>query len=388
MVDPRRLSLPLLVTALLLLAATPAHAAVLFSDSLTAATEGDLITNEYAHWNPGLGVESPRWDMTSGSLFAGGWTGVPDSCAPNRMSSNCTNSTVFRLNTKRFDFGSVRVDALLRGNGWAVTPGVDWDGVHLWLRYRSEESLYYASIARRDGKVLVKKKCPGGPSNGGTYYQLGTSASLPLPLGGWRAVGASIDTAADGSVVIEVFRDGARVLTAVDAGNGCAPITAPGAVGVRGDNLDFNVRDFTVTELHPAPGQGSGAAPAPPAAPGAAPPSGAAPAPGPTPAPGQGTPPAGPSNGERRPQLAWGKVSRRFRKSLRVRVRAGRKVRRVTLHLGRRRVATDRRAPFRLRARPPRRLRRGVHRLRVTAYDRRGRRMARRTVRVRYLGRR
>ena len=182
MVDPRRLSLPLLVTTLLL-AAAPARAAVLFSDSLAQPTEGSLITNEYSHWNPGLGVESPHWEMTSGSLFAGGWTGVPDGCAPNRMSSNCTNSTVFRLNTKRFDFGSVRVDALLRGNGWAVTPGVAWDGVHLWLRYRSEESLYYASVARRDGAVVVKKKCPGGPSNGGTYHTLASRSGVPLPLG-------------------------------------------------------------------------------------------------------------------------------------------------------------------------------------------------------------
>ncbi|MBK9102893.1 MAG: hypothetical protein IPM90_15765 [Austwickia sp.] len=33
----------------------------------------------------------------------------------------------------------------------APTPQVAWDGVHLFLRHQSEYSLYYASVARRDG---------------------------------------------------------------------------------------------------------------------------------------------------------------------------------------------------------------------------------------------
>jgi hypothetical protein len=40
------------------------------------------------------------------------------------------------------------------------------------LRYRSEQSLYYPSVNRRDGQVVVKKKCAGGPFNGGTYDTL------------------------------------------------------------------------------------------------------------------------------------------------------------------------------------------------------------------------
>ena len=313
---------------------------MLFSDSLAGAMEGRLITNEYAHWNPGLGVESPDWEMTSGSLFAGGWTGVPDDCAPNRLSSDCTNSAVFRLNTKRSDFGDVRVDAQLRGNAWAstsTTPAVDWDGVHLWLRYQDEQELYYASVARRDGSVVVKKKCPGGPSNDGTYHTLGSRESLPLPLGEWGAVGASIHTAADDSVVIDVFREDRRVLTATDSGTGCAPITADGAVGVRGDNLDFNARDFRVT---------------------------------------------GPED----TALALRPVSRRFRRALRVRVRTGASIHRVKLSLRGRRIGVDRHAPFRLRHAPSRRLRAGIHVLRVTGYDPRGRRVASDAMRVRYLG--
>ncbi|MEX2195518.1 MAG: hypothetical protein WD844_09560 [Thermoleophilaceae bacterium] len=373
---PHRLSLLLLALAMLLCAASPAGAAVLFSDSLAEPVEGNLVTNEYAHWSSG-GVESPDWDMTSGSLFAGGWTGVPDDCGPNRLSTNCTNSAVFRLNTKRFDFGDVRVDALLRGNAWTSTgstPEVGFDGIHLWLRYQDEESLYYASVARRDGKVLVKKKCRGGSSNGGTYYEIGSSAVIPLPLGEWRAMGASIDTAADGSVVVEVFRDGVRVLRAVDAGEGCAPITAPGAVGVRGDNLDFHVRDFRISELHPAAARPpAGHAPAPP------------PAGTPAPAPGGGDgsqavpPPA---------SVALRPVSRRFRRALRLRVSTGSRVSKVRFSLRGRRIGTDSRGPFTLRHTPTRKLRRGVHTLRAVGYDRRGRRVASDAVRVRYLGRR
>jgi hypothetical protein len=264
-VNPRHFGLAALA-AVLSLGAAPAQGAASFSASLAEPVEATLITNEYAHWNPGRGVESPDWDMTSGSLFAGGWTGVPDDCAPDRLSQHCTNSAVFRLNTRRFDFGAVRVDTQLRGNAWAstsTTPAEAWDGVHLWLRYRNEESLYYASVARRDGAVVVKKKCPGGPSNGGTYYTLRSRSGVPLPLGDWGAVGASIDTAGDGSVLIDVFRDGARVLSAVDTGTGCAPILDPGAVGVRGDNLDFNLRDFTVTDLHPAVAPAPSPTPAP-----------------------------------------------------------------------------------------------------------------------------
>lgn len=379
MTRARHLALPPLTVAMLLLAAAPAHADVRFFDPLTVPVEGSLITNEYAYWNPGAGVTSPHWEMDSGSVFAGGWTGVPDDCAPDRLSQTCTNSAAFRLTTRARDFGAVRVDAGLRANAWASTPSTPpaaWDGVHLWLRYQGEASLYYASVARRDGAIVVKKKCPGGPSNGGSYHTLGSRSGLPAALGAWRSVGATIDTAADGSVVIEAFRDGARVLSAVDSGVGCAAITAPGAVGVRGDNLDFNVRDFTVSDLHPVV---TAAVPGPAAAP--------APLPSAQATPLAAVPAPAARAGSRRPAITLRPGSRRFRRTLRLRVRTGTGVRRVTLHRGRRLLASARRAPFSLRARMPRGTPRGVHRLRVTAYDGRGGRLGSRTIRVRYLGR-
>jgi len=58
----------------------------LFQDSFNAPD--GLITNEYAHWNSD-GINSPDWDMSSGSLFRQSntaWTGVPDALEPNKYS--------------------------------------------------------------------------------------------------------------------------------------------------------------------------------------------------------------------------------------------------------------------------------------------------------------
>jgi|GEM_PF-3763320 len=217
-----------------------------------------LITNEYATWNPGSAeaTTSPIWEMTSGSLFAqngSGWTGVPDGCSSASASSiPCTASDVFRLNTKRSDFGDVTVSLDLRNNyltSSSRTPAVAWDGVHVWLRYQSEYNLYYASFNRRDGHIVIKKKCAGGSENGGTYYELGVGelSGFPIPFGVWQHLAARVHNNADGSVTITMWRDGAQLLSATDNGVGCAPIRAPGSVGVRGDNDDFNIDNFVVT---------------------------------------------------------------------------------------------------------------------------------------------
>jgi hypothetical protein len=235
--------------------ASPGTSAALFTDSFNRAD--GLVTNEYATWNPSSAqaVKSTDWEMTSGSLFAqggAGWTGVPDGCSSASASgSPCTASAVFRLNTAREDFGDVTVSTALKVQrlvSTSRTPAVAWDGVHVWLRYQSEESLYYASFARRDGRIVVKKKCPGGSENGGTYYELapGEVSGFPIPFGSVQQISAGIKTNADGSVTITMQRGGATILSATDKGLGCAPITAPGAVGIRGDNAEFSFDDFAV----------------------------------------------------------------------------------------------------------------------------------------------
>lgn len=217
-----------------------------------------LVTNEYSTWNPTHADASlsPVWEMTSGSLFAQGgtgWTGKPDGCSTSSPASEpCTASDVFRLNTKRHDFGNVTVSLDLRDNyltSSSRTPAQNWDGVHVWLHYQSEYKLYYASFNRRDGRIVIKKKCEGGSENGGTYYELGPgeASGYPIPFGAWQHLAASVQDNPDGSVTIAMWRDGTKLLAATDTGVGCAPITAAGSVGVRGDNADFNIDNFTVT---------------------------------------------------------------------------------------------------------------------------------------------
>jgi len=235
---------------------TTTNTSVLFADSFDRPD--GLITNEYATWNPNSSqaVKSADWQMTSGSLFTkggAGWTGVPDGCSSASASgSPCTASAVFRLNTARHDFGDVTVSTALKVQrlvSTSRTPSVAWDGVHVWLRYQSEESLYYASFARRDGRLVIKKKCPGGSENGGTYYELGPGevTGFPIPFSAVQKISAKVTNNADGSVTITMSRDGTQLLSATDKGTGCAPITTPGAVGIRGDNAEFTLDDFTVS---------------------------------------------------------------------------------------------------------------------------------------------
>jgi hypothetical protein len=195
--------------------------------------------------------------MTSGSLFAlngNGYSGKVDGGVPDALSVTSTGSAIFRLNTRNYTFGDVQVSMRLNLAGLrstSRTPAVDWDGVHIFLHYQSQYELYYASVARRDGHVVIKKKCLGGTSNGGSYYALANSevSGLSFPYGSWQSVGASIRNNADGSVTITLQRNGKVVSSATDSGVGCAPIRAAGATGIRGDNAEFQFADYTVSDL-------------------------------------------------------------------------------------------------------------------------------------------
>ena len=218
-----------------------------------------LVTSEYAVNNPTRtdAARSSVWTVTSGSLFASagnGDTGQIDAGRPNATSSNFTDSSVFRMNTVRADFKNVTVSFNLNVQeigSTPRTPAVAYDGVHIWLRHKSQYYLYAASVARRDGKVVIKKKCPGGPSNDGTYYTLGKEipAAVPVTPGQWTKVSASVQNNPSGSVTIILSVGGQQLISAVDTGVGCAPIKAGAAVGVRGDNTRFQFNSFTATAL-------------------------------------------------------------------------------------------------------------------------------------------
>lgn len=246
----------LLAFSLLAQVRAPAWAQTLFSDSFSLPD--GVITNEFAYENPTVsGIRlSPAWETTNGSLFASGyagWTGVPDDKAPDLLSTKGNSSSAFRLRSRRADFGDVSVSLRLLNGGLSSTakyPPVAWDGAHIWLRYQSEYQLYAVSVNRRDNKVVIKKKTPGGSSNGGAYYDLTLGISYPVPYAVWQSIKAAVRTNADGSVLIELYAGGKLVARAVDDGRvGGAPIRLPGRIGLRGDNADLKFDDLVVSQL-------------------------------------------------------------------------------------------------------------------------------------------
>jgi hypothetical protein len=216
-----------------------------------------LISNGWAHFNSGspAAVLDPVWDVTSGSFFASGgagWTGVPDDGDPGATSLTATGSAVFRTTTRAQTFGDSYLTAKVRVDGFTSTtrtPAVAFDGAHLWLRHLSEEQLYAFSVIRRDGTVVIKKKCPGGTTNGGTYYTLASATGYASKLQNWVSVGASAKNLSSGGVRLRLVRQGSTILDVIDRGTGCAPIRKAGAIGLRGDNAELRFDDLSVVGI-------------------------------------------------------------------------------------------------------------------------------------------
>ncbi|GGK22310.1 hypothetical protein GCM10010124_13470 [Pilimelia terevasa] len=260
----------LLVGTLSVPAPTPASAALInlpLWRSTPSIDEG-LVTNEFATYNPLLSISrySPDWVMSSGSLFAvhspygpAYYSGHVDDREPDALSARSTNSAIFRMVSRRDDFRNNTVRLKIRvtdQRSTRSTPRSDWDGVHLWLRHQSETHTYYASLARRDGRMVIKKKCPGGRINGGRYYELSDEIDgFPIYEDEWKRFTVTIRNNSSGSVTIGVYRLDKLVLRAVDDGVGCEPITSPGQVGIRGDNTEFAFADFEVDPWESEPGE-------------------------------------------------------------------------------------------------------------------------------------
>lgn len=254
--------------------------------SFVPAFANGLVTNEFAYWNPHTpsASSSPDWQMTSGSLFAQSgvfWTGKPDTCdndktSPNASSTNCTDSSVFRLNTARTFSGNISVSLSIKQLGNIHNDNCNsddtcWYGTHVWLRYQNQFNLYYVSVNRADGDVAIKRKVPCGTDNSGTYFVLGTYVKHGFQSGSWNAYTTTIQTNSDGSVTIKLYDDNESTTTPIDVGTdrggtnpnwtaSCTtpghytsaaypPITADGAVGVRGDYANFEFTNFKVTAL-------------------------------------------------------------------------------------------------------------------------------------------
>lgn len=216
-----------------------------------------LVTNEYAYRSPHApdAVNDPDWSVTSGSLFAkdgDGWTGRPDGGETGADSARFTDSAVFRMVTRRRDFGDVEVRCAVRVGRpvtTARTPLQDYDGGHVWLRYHSPEELYALSFRRRDGQVVIKRKVPAhdaAAANGGDYATL-AEAAHGFAYDTWHHIRASVENRSSGAVRLRLEIDGRTVLTADDHTPG--PLRPPGGVGLRADNCELTFRDFTTTSL-------------------------------------------------------------------------------------------------------------------------------------------
>ncbi|MBI5201133.1 MAG: hypothetical protein HY925_06075, partial [Elusimicrobia bacterium] len=146
------------------------------------------------------GFTAADFELTSGELRpAPAAVSVLDAAAPPPPTF-ASDSPVFRMRTRGAGWGDVEVSVELLDNGLRNEGGNAWDGVHVWLRYQNPAHLYAVSVNRRDDRVVIKKKVPGGDSYGGTYFDLCDTASLAVPYGRWQRVSASAVNQPDGSV--------------------------------------------------------------------------------------------------------------------------------------------------------------------------------------------
>jgi hypothetical protein len=205
-----------------------------------------VITNHFAYFAPDY-VDAHRsrtWEVESGCALRDGnrlWTGVPTTNLPNRDCSNGSGSATFRMWTKRSDFADVAVSFGLRNNGYTMT-GESWDGVKIYLRRQDGDNFYTAEVNRREGNVIVQRKCDG------RYALLdGTrTAATGARIGEWEEVAGTVVSLSNGAVRLQVVREGEVILEAIDPAGSCDALRRPGRIGLRGDRTDFHVDGLEV----------------------------------------------------------------------------------------------------------------------------------------------
>ncbi len=244
-----------------------------------------IITNEYAYFNPSDPSRpiSADWEMDSGCLFRSsntGTTGTPDT---NTGSStiNCSpynNNNTFRLNTKASYSGNTSVYLDVKQNtnihdANCNTTDTCWHGTHVWTRYQNQYNLYYASVNRADGQVVLKRKVPCGTDNSGTYFVLGSGyvSGHDWTAGTTKQYKLTTVDNVGGSVTLSLYdmaySTSTPIVTGTDSGGtnpnwtaGCStpghygsasytPLTSSGKVGVRGDYANFTIDNISVVPL-------------------------------------------------------------------------------------------------------------------------------------------
>lgn len=225
-----------------------------------------LDADAYAYWNKGsCAPRDAAWEVTSGAWFihnGAGYSGKPTVDAGN---SPCiatyqnSGSDTLRMNTTRNDFANTDIQFdydLIAHGGFGGTTN-SYDGLHIWTRHQSPYDLYAVSLGRWDGEMVIKKKVPVNeahcttPSDGGCYTELNTPVKrLDLVTPNvWRHADIQTRTLANGNVSITLYINGAAVMHATDTGTFGGSIIPNGAVGIRGDNTEFYLKNFVVAGL-------------------------------------------------------------------------------------------------------------------------------------------
>jgi hypothetical protein len=150
-------------------------------------------------------------------------------------------SPVFRMVSRDQRWAGTEVNLRFRSLSWQSRELHQWSGLHVFLRYRSETELYVVSIARADGKFAIKRKRPGGPSNGGTYETL--AESMGRSEGFPTTHDATVRITGTNPTHIEVTLDGTVVAAATDTDT---PIET-GRIGLRSDDLTWELHALTAT---------------------------------------------------------------------------------------------------------------------------------------------
>jgi len=235
---------------LLAVASAPGSAVVLFEDAFSGRP--GLITNEYAAHHPADARSriSPGWVVTSGSLFGTGGAatdGAIDRGTVDPGSTGPTDSAVFRAYTRAWfePSYSIRFDARIAPP--ARPSGPAWDGFHVIVCARSPASAYYVSVARRDGRSVIKKKTAGGPIAGGTYTAISPYRPFAFPDDRFEPVRIDITRNRDQSVSIDLYVAGRQIVSATD--ETAAAYSGAGRIGLRADWTQVWIRDLRVVAI-------------------------------------------------------------------------------------------------------------------------------------------
>ena len=173
--------------------------------------------------------DNPEWFAESGTMY-------------RRSSTGWTNSSTFRMWTRRKDLAFTTTEMDIRFNGWAG-GGRDWHGINLWLNrklrngrvsdYPRDEG-YAVDFLNRDGHMYIMKKL------GEAYYILSKRTWTPR-AGRWYRWGGRVFN--NGSTTtIQILLDGQVVQEVTDYGKQLYG----GRVGLRGDYSSFNVDNLTI----------------------------------------------------------------------------------------------------------------------------------------------